>query len=129
MSLPLKRQPAIREMFKLPYLRRITFLALLIWLGAVVLPSVRVVPAIYGKTATPLHYNIHVGVDTIGPWWQIYTIPMIGLIIFVVNIGLASYMWTRDPLLSHVALTASAVLEGILLAAMIFVVFLSLSYA
>lgn len=129
MALPVKRQTPLREMFKLRDIRILTGLAWLVWLGSVVLPSIQVARTIYGKTAVPLHYNIHVGVDTIGPWWQIYTVPAIGLAILLVNLILARYMWTRDPMLSHVAVTASLVLQVVMLAAMIFIVFLSLSYA
>lgn len=129
MTHPGKRPYPLREMLRLRYFRILVLLALVFWLGSVVLPSVRVVPIIYGKTAVPLHYNIHVGVDMVGPWWQIYFVPAVGLLTFGVNVLLARFMWTRDPMLSHVAAAATAVIELLLFVAMIFIVFLSLSYA
>lgn len=107
----------------------VVILSLLIWLGTVALPSIRVVPLIYGKTAVPLHYNIHIGVDTIGPWWQIYVVPAVGLLIMLVNFFLARFMWTRDPMLARVAGVCTVALQLVLLTAMIFIVYLSLSYA
>lgn len=129
MTHPGKRPRPLREIFKLRYFRILIFVSSIFWLGSVLLPSVRVVPVIYGKTAVPLHYNIHVGVDMVGPWWQIYLVPAIGLVTMVINVVLARFMWTRDPMLSHVAMAATAVIELLLLVAMIFIVFLSLSYA
>jgi len=129
MALPVKRQTPLREMLKLRYFRVVSVLAVLVWLITVTLPSVRVLPIIYGKTAVPLHYNIHIGVDTVGPWWQIYMVPAVGLAIILVNIVLARYMWTRDPVLSHMAAVATLVLQLVLLTAMIFIVYLSLQYA
>lgn len=129
MTHPGKRSRPLREMFKLRYFRILGLISSVFWFGVVLLPSVRVVPIIYGKTAVPLHYNIHVGVDMVGPWWQIYLVPTIGLLVLGVNLVLARFMWTRDPMLSHVAVAATAVIELLLFVAMIFIVFLSLSYA
>ena len=129
MALPVKRQTPIREMMKLRYFRAVAVLSALTWLATVTLPTVRVLPIIYGKTAVPLHYNIHIGVDTVGPWWQIYMVPAVGLIIILVNILLARYMWTRDPVLAHITGVATVVLQLVLLTAMIFIVYLSLQYA
>jgi hypothetical protein len=32
-----------------------------------------------------LHYNVYFGVDLIGPWWQVYFLPLTGLLILTVN--------------------------------------------
>ena len=29
-----------------------------------------------------LHYNVYFGVDVIGDWWQVYYLPLIGLLIW-----------------------------------------------
>lgn len=129
MALPVKRQTPLREMSKLRYFRVVGILSLLTWAATVVLPSVRVLPLIYGKTAVPLHYNIHIGVDTVGPWWRIFLVPAIGLIVMIVNVLLARYMWTRDPALAHIVGVATLALQVALFVAMIFIVYLSLQYA
>ncbi len=129
MSLAVKHLSAFRDMWQHPFFRVVTSLSLLTWLASVALLSVRVLPIIYGKTAVPLHYNIHIGVDTVGPWWRIYLVPVIGLIIIVTNIFLARFMWSRDPVLSHVAGITALLLQIVLLTATVFIVYLSLQYA
>ncbi len=129
MALPVQRQSPWRDMSKLRFFKIVLGLSLFIWLASVTILSVRVTPIIYKKTAVPLHYNIHVGVDSVGPWWQIYTVPAIGLLVIVVNMLVAKYMWTRDPVLAYVSGAATMTLQIILLVATIFTVFLSLAYA
>ncbi len=129
MALPSQQTAPLREMFKLPYFRWVSLISILSWLVTIVLPSVRVLPLIYGKTAVPLHYNIHIGVDTVGPWWQIYFVPAVGLLIILINLVLARYTWTRENVLAYVAAAATLLLQLVLMTAMMFIVYLSLQYA
>lgn len=129
MALPVKRERPFRQMLKLRFFRIAIVVSVLLWLAAVCLPSVRVLPIIYGKTAVPLHYNIHVGVDTVAPWWQIYLVPVMGLVALLVNILVAKYMWSRDPVLAYVTAAATVIIEVVLMVAMVFIVYLSLQYA
>ena len=103
--------------------------SLLLWFTLTGLLVWRVVPVIYKKTAVPLHYNIHIGVDDVGPWWRIFTVPAIGLIFILLNLILARFMWSRDPMLAHVAAASTVLIELILLAATVFIILNSLSYA
>lgn len=128
MTLPVNRQGPWREMWKLRDVRLLLILSVLVWLATVILPSVRVVPLIYGKTATPLHYNIHIGVDTVGPWWRIYLVPMIGLVSILINLGVARSTWDKDELLARVAAAVTLVVQLLLFVAMTFIVYLALSY-
>ena len=116
-------------MFKLRFFRLAVLVSGLIWLAIVLLPTIRVLPVIYGKTAVPLHYNIHVGVDTVAPWWRIYVVPALGILIACVNVFLARFMWSRDPMLAYVIAVATVLLQVILMIAMVFIVYLSLQYA
>jgi hypothetical protein len=129
MALPVARPSPLRAMFQLRFFRAVGVLSVLLWVALTVLPAVRVLPLIYGKKAVPLHYNIHVGVDSVGPWWQIFFVSALGLVMMLVNLALARYMWTRDPVLAYVTGFATVVLEALLFTAMIFIVYLSLSYA
>lgn len=129
MTLNVGRQSAVRAIFQLRYFRVVAIISMLFWLATVSLPAIRIVPIIYGKPAVPLHYNVHVGVDTIGPWWQIFVVPLLGLIMILVNLWLARFMWTRDPVLAYVTGFATVVLQVLLFTAMVFIVYLSLSYA
>ncbi|MFZ2681909.1 MAG: hypothetical protein WAZ14_02355 [Patescibacteria group bacterium] len=129
MAVPVKKSAPFREMYKLRDFKIATLLAVLAWLAMLALLIVRVLPIVYGKTAIPLHYNIHVGVDAVGPWWKIFTAPAIGLMVLVANLFLARFMWTRDQAISHVVVFATVVMQYLLLAATVFIVYLSLQYA
>ena len=104
-------------------------LSFALWLAMTGLLVWRVLPIVYLKTAVPLHYNIHIGVDDVGPWWRIFTVPFLGLLFIFMNLILARFMWSRDPMLSHVTAASTVLLELVLLTATVFIIFNSLSYA
>jgi hypothetical protein len=65
----------------------------------------------------PLHYNVHFGIDFIGPWFYLFILPLTGvstalmnaLVIFVVydRAQLVAYFLSVTTLLIQVILTAS----------------------
>lgn len=65
-----------------------------------------------------LHYNIYFGPDGFGSWFDLLTIPGIGTIMIIVNIGLAIWLWRRDRFLSYVVMMAAVIVQAILLVAM-----------
>lgn len=85
-------------------------------------------PGLKDQFAIPLHYNIHFGVDLFGPWWRIFTIPLTGLVILLINHLLAALAWNRERLLSQTFWIVTAVIEFVLMVAMVFVTLLNLSY-
>jgi hypothetical protein len=102
---------------------------LFVLLCATLLPVWRLFPlGLQDKIAVPLHYNIYSGIDLFGPWWRIFMIPAIGLIIFVLNLILAVGIWPRDRVLSYFYQGMGMGSQLILFVAMVFVVFLNLSY-
>lgn len=121
-------QDPFREMARRRFIKVSAVLSILFWALSVALPSWRVVPGIIGKTAVPLHYNIHFGIDTVGPWWQIYVVPALGLLFLLMNLIAARMAWRRDPILSFTIAGATMLIELMLLVAMIFIVFLNLTY-
>lgn len=128
MNLGLNLQEPFREMVKSRFLKVSAALSIVFWLGSLALPSWRVVPNIVGKTAVPLHYNIHFGIDTVGPWWQIFVVPALGLLFMIMNLLAARMTWRRDPMLSFTIAVATVFIELLLFVAMIFIVFLHLTY-
>ena len=40
----------------------------------------------------PLHYNIYFGIDSFGTWYQIFLMPLLGLVIIVLNFFLAIFI-------------------------------------
>lgn len=88
----------------------------------------RLLPVIYGREVVPLHYNIHIGVDQVGAWWQIFTIPVLGLVFFLVNVVVALFLWRREPVLSHIFAAATLVLHILLIVTSAFTTLLVVSY-
>ncbi len=52
-----------------------------LWLGLVIRPT---------GESVPLHYNIYFGIDKIGNSYQLYWLPLFGLIIILFNLLLGS---------------------------------------
>ena len=48
-----------------------------------------------------LHYNVLFGVDLTGPWYQVLTIPLIGLCIFLVNSALGWFFFGKDKFIAY----------------------------
>lgn len=47
-----------------------------------------------------LHYNILFGIDYLDVWWKIYYLPIAGLIMFMLNLLLSWFIFTRDKFIS-----------------------------
>ena len=128
MIINLQSRGIFREMLSRRFLKIAAGLSLFFWALSIALPAWQVVPGIVGKTAVPLHYNIHFGIDMVGPWWQIFVVPGIGLLFIILNLLAARLTWPRDPMLSFTIAAATVVIEVLLFVGMIFIVFLHLSY-
>ncbi len=59
-----------------------------------------------------LHYNVYFGVDVIGDWWQIYFMPLIGLLILSVNsiLGYLFYQQT-ERVVAHLLMLATFIAQ------------------
>lgn len=113
-----------RERF---FLVSFLFSALLIGLS-VFLIWWQLFPEIQSQIFVPLHYNIHFGVDALGPWWRIFTIPMVGMGILLVNTSAAIFLWNREQALSYFFAATSVLSQIILFVALLFVILLNLTY-
>ena len=65
-----------------------------------------------------LHYNVYLGVDVIGDWWQAYFLPIISNLFLLVNTFLAYFFYQKkERLAAYIFLLASFfVSAGILIA-------------
>ncbi len=61
-----------------------------------------------------LHYTIYFGIDLIGPWYQLYVAPAIGLAVLLINGIGAFFVYKREVLLAYF-LTFSALAMQVLL--------------
>jgi len=48
-----------------------------------------------------LHYNVYFGIDWIGSWYKILIYPIIGFLLFIINLLLSSYFYNRKNFLSY----------------------------
>ena len=59
-----------------------------------------------------LHYNVYFGVDVIGPWWQIYFLPFIGLIILGINTILGYLFYQKkERIVAHLLMLATFIAQ------------------
>lgn len=55
-----------------------------------------------------LHYNVYFGVDVIGFWWQVYFLPLIGLMILLVNAFLGYHFYSqKERSVAHLLMLAT----------------------
>lgn len=120
---------SFRQLMAVRYFRLTAAGSFLLLLATTFLPIWRLFPiGLRERIAVPLHYNIYSGIDLFGPWWQIFLIPTIGLVILLLNSILAVVIWPRETVLSYFYLGVCAGCQVILFIAMVFVVMLNLSY-
>lgn len=85
-------------------------------------------PEVLIRPFVPLHYNIHNGVDLIGPWWQLFIASGVGLVIGLINSVVGFLAWKRDKsimiFLTYVTITA----QMFLMLSVIFIVRFNISF-
>lgn len=57
-----------------------------------------------------LHYNVYFGVDLKGNYWKVFSIPLIGLFLFFINIALAIYIYRREERIASYLLLIAALM-------------------
>jgi hypothetical protein len=59
-----------------------------------------------------LHYNVYFGVDVIGSWWQVYFLPLIGLLILSVNTVLGYLFYQqKERIAAHLLILATFIVQ------------------
>ena len=65
-----------------------------------------------------LHYNVYFGVDLIGDYRQVYLLPLIGLVLFTINLVLSIYFYQlKERIASYILLIAMLMIQLSLLVA------------
>lgn len=103
-------------------------LSLLFIVLTTALPVWRIVPLSSSRPYIPLHYNIYLGVDRLGSWYEIFALPVLGLCLFLFNLILQTIAFRKEKLLATMLAIATVLIEGLLLFAMALIVLLNLSY-
>ena len=73
-----------------------------------------------------LHYNIYFGIDLLGPWYQIFLLPALGLIFLVINFLIAAPVYRQEKILSYFLVGTSSLIQVIFGLAAIFIVLINL---
>lgn len=58
-----------------------------------------------------LHYSAIFGIDLIGPWWQIYYLPVIASIVFLVNFLAGLWFYRSDKFLGRLLCVCAGIVE------------------
>lgn len=60
-----------------------------------------------------LHYNVYFGVDSMGSWKQVFIMPVIGFILFIINVALATYFYRNKERIASYVLLLTALMAQI----------------
>lgn len=72
-----------------------------------------------------LHYNVLFGVDLIGPWYHVLTIPTIGACVIGVNGALGWFFFGKDKFIAYLMNAITVITHIFLLIAALLLVFLN----
>ena len=61
-----------------------------------------------------LHFNIYAGIDILGNWYWLYIIPGLVLVISIIDIILASLLWTKQRAWSYLLLVAILIVNAMI---------------
>jgi hypothetical protein len=78
-----------------------------------------------GSGSIILHYNIEFGVDLVGPWYYILSLPLSGLIFLLLDFGLAFFLFLRFRSLSYILIFTALAVQIILFIATLLIFFLN----
>lgn len=100
----------------------------LLLLAGILLLWFALFPAVQSWRVVPLHYNIHLGVDKVGQWWELFIPSGIGLILTLLNVGYASSIWQREKVIAYAAVVTAVLVNALILVHLIFLVHLNVTY-
>jgi hypothetical protein len=69
-----------------------------------------------------LHYNIIFGVDLVGDWWQIFYLPVVGIIVILSNYLFSAVFYSFDKFLARLLSFWVLFFHVFLLASIVFLV-------
>ncbi len=92
----------------------------------ITLPIWRVVPMAADQPFIPLHYNIYLGVDRFGPMRDLFFLPILGFVFLLVNLGMQTYFYKREKLLTRFFAIVTPVIQLILFLAMALIILIIL---
>lgn len=78
------------------------------------------------ETPLVLHYNVYFGVDLLGVWWQLYALPLLGMLFFFLHTVVAKRFYENtERIASYLMLLSASMLTFGVLVASISMVFIN----
>jgi len=90
------------------------------------IPLWKILPLSEEQSFLPLHYNIYFGIDQFGPWYYVFFVPSLGLVLLIINLVFEVVFFRKEAILSYFFAFATLFAELILLVAVVLIVLLNL---
>lgn len=90
------------------------------------IPAWKILPNAGEQNFIPLHYNIYFGIDQFGPWYYVFFVPSLGLVLLLVNLIFETVYFRKEQVLSYFFALATLFSEIVLLVAVVLIVLLNL---
>jgi len=84
------------------FLNLVLYLILAVWLRPVADPII-------------LHYTVYFGIDYLGAWYNLYTMPAVGTFIGLVNFGLLFFFYRREIMVGYFLSGVTLLVQALLL--------------
>ena len=107
-------------------IRYLTITAVLLQTGLWLLIIIKILPIANEADFFSLHYNIYFGIDLIGSWYRIFTVPIVGLVFLIINILLIILLYKREKFLSYFLAASNLLISLGLLVALTLIVLLNI---
>ena len=62
---------------------------------------------------TVLHYNVYFGIDLLGPWYNVFFLPLIGIGLTLINAVMAASIWRWDRIASYLLAIGAMVVVAV----------------
>lgn len=118
----------IRSFFAEEYFRSHIVRWLLLFIGVANLANWAALKIFVQPVDLPiiLHYNVYFGVDMLGGWKNLFLLPAVGLILFLVNFFLSLYFYRRkERIASYLLLIATLIIQLSLIVASVSVIIIN----
>ena len=60
-----------------------------------------------------LHYNVYFGIDLLGPWYNVFFLPLIGIGLTLINAVMAASIWRWDRIASYLLAIGAMVVVAV----------------
>lgn len=98
------------------------------WVLSIALLSWRILPMVFARDSVPLHYNIYVGIDAFGPWWMLFEVPGVALVIALANAIISGTILKKQPMLATAVWGATLFVGILAFIAMVRIVLINIAY-